>query len=86
MNYSKEPEFAQTALRQRRTGWLYTSGGRSGGGRESGSGRGRMGGFAAGPEGSCVCPRCGYAASHVIGNPCYQQTCPKCGNRMTRGS
>jgi len=63
MDYSKEPEFAQTVLRQRRIGWLYTSGGRSGGGRESGSGRGRgkgrMGGFATEPEGSCVCPRCG---------------------------
>ena len=51
MNYLKEPEFAQTALRQRRTGWLYASGGRRGGGRESGSGRGRrrgrMGRFAA---------------------------------------
>ena len=63
-----------------------SSGGGRGGGGGGGRGRGRMGGFAAGPGGSCVCPRCGYSTSHVIGTPCYQQTCPKCGSRMTRGS
>ncbi|MDH5732161.1 MAG: hypothetical protein OEY88_00060 [Candidatus Bathyarchaeota archaeon] len=62
MNYLEEPQFAQTALGQRSTGWLYTSrgsssghrGGRHGGGR----GSGRMGGFAAGPED----PVCAHAA------------------------
>ena len=74
------------------TGFLFMSGGRrgGGGGRGGGSGggrgRGRMGGFAAGPGGSCVCPRCGYSTSHAVGTPCYQQTCPKCGSRMTRGN
>lgn len=64
---------------------LFMSSGRRGrGGR--GRGMGRMGGFAAGLGGSCVCPRCGYSTPHVIGTPCYQQTCPKCGSRMTRGS
>ena len=64
-------------------GFLFISGGSRGGGR----GRGRMGGgFAAGPGGSCVCPRCGYTTPHTIGTPCYQQTCPKCGSRMTRGA
>jgi len=48
--------------------------------------RGRMGGFTAGPGGSCVCPRCGYSTPHTVGTPCYQQTCPKCGSRMTRGA
>ena len=49
-------------------------------------GQGRMGGpSAAGPGGVCVCPKCGYKASHVAGQPCNQQTCPKCGITMTRG-
>jgi len=60
--------------------------GGGGGGRGSGRGRGRMGGFAAGPGGFCVCPSCGYKMPHGIGTPCYQQTCPKCGSRMTRSS
>ena len=47
--------------------------------------RGKMGGFRVGPGGSCVCPRCGYTTPHTIGAPCYQQTCPKCGSKMTRG-
>jgi len=79
-----------TAPGQGGAGLLYMSSGRRGGGRGGGGGggrgRGRMGGFATGPGGSCVCPRCGYSTSHVIGAPCYQQTCPKCGSRMTRGS
>ena len=81
---------ALTAPRQGGTVFFSMSSGRRGGGRGggvgAGRGRGRMGGFAAGPGGSCVCPRCGYSTSHVIGTPCYQQTCPKCGSRMTRGS
>jgi hypothetical protein len=76
-----------TALRQGGAGFLFMSSGRRGrGGGGRGRGRGKMGGFAAGPGGSCVCPNCGYNTSHVIGTPCYQQTCPKCGSRMTRGS
>ena len=57
---------------------------RDSGGR--GMRRGRMGGFTAGPGGSCVCPKCGYTTPHTVGTPCYQQTCPKCGSRMTRGA
>ena len=76
-----------TAPRQGGAGFLFMSSSRRGrGGRASGGrGRGGMGGFAAGPGGFCVCPSCGYSTSHVIGTPCYQQTCPKCGSRMTRG-
>ncbi|MCD6478058.1 MAG: DUF134 domain-containing protein [Candidatus Aenigmarchaeota archaeon] len=48
-------------------------------------GRGRMGGFGAGPTGDCVCPKCGYRMPHQRGVPCYQQKCPKCGTPMTRG-
>ncbi|MBW2739863.1 MAG: hypothetical protein JRE64_13685 [Deltaproteobacteria bacterium] len=34
-------------------------------------GGGRMGGpFAAGPDGECVCPKCGHKVSHVRGQPC----------------
>jgi hypothetical protein len=54
--------------------------------RRQGQGRGWMGGpFAAGPGGDCVCPNCGNKIAHVAGKPCNQQTCPKCGVRMTRG-
>ena len=56
------------------------------GARGGGRGRGRMGGVSAGPGGSCVCPNCGYTASHMVGTPCYQQICPRCGSKMTRRS
>jgi len=48
-------------------------------------GGGRMGGFAEGPSGNCICPKCGYKESHQTGVPCYQKKCPKCGSPMTRG-
>lgn len=73
----------QTALARGGASFLFISSGHRGGG----GGRGRMGGgFAAGLGGFCVCPSCGYRTPHVRGTPCYQQTCPKCGSRMTRGS
>ena len=49
------------------------------------AGRGRMGGFAAGPGGICKCPKCGYEESQLRGQPCNQKKCPKCGTVMTRG-
>lgn len=50
-----------------------------------GMGRGLKGGpFAAGPGGSCVCPSCGEAVPHIVGQPCNQRSCPKCGDKMTR--
>jgi hypothetical protein len=49
-------------------------------------GRGRMGGpFAAGPGGTCICPKCKYEVPHQVGTPCYQIKCPKCGSSMVRG-
>lgn len=57
-------------------------GGTARGGR--GRRRGRKGGFAAGPGGSCVCPKCGYVTAHTVGSPCYQQVCPRCGTPMIR--
>ena len=61
-------------------------GGSSGGGRGmgQGGGQGRRGGFAAGPGGSCVCPKCGKTLPHQRGVPCLQITCPDCGTAMTR--
>ncbi len=47
-------------------------------------GRGRMGGFAAGPIGECVCPKCGTRIPHEPGKPCSQEKCPKCGTPMIR--
>lgn len=47
-------------------------------------GRGRMGGKAAGPEGACVCPKCGAKYPHQPGVPCYQQTCTKCKVKLVR--
>ena len=47
-------------------------------------GGGRMGGFASGPAGNCVCPKCGYKETHQTGIPCYQKKCPKCQTPMTR--
>jgi len=53
-------------------------------GAGQGQGQGRMGGFAMGPGGNCVCPSCGHAAAHQVGVPCTQIKCPKCGQPMTR--
>jgi hypothetical protein len=75
------PQRGYSSPKQGRTS-VYFMWNSRGGGR--GRGRGRMGGFAAGPGGSCVCPSCGYTTSHRLGSPCFQQTCPKCGTRMTR--
>jgi len=48
-------------------------------------GRGRQpDGFGLGPEGDCVCPKCGSKATHKRGIPCYEQKCSECGSPMTR--
>jgi len=58
----------------------------TGRGMGRGQGRGRMGGpFAAGPGGNCICPNCGHKEPHIVGQPCNQKICQKCGTRMIRG-
>lgn len=57
----------------------------TGQGLRTGQGRGRQAsGFGLGPNGECVCPKCGTRASHQRGLPCYEQKCPKCGSPMAR--
>jgi electron transport complex protein RnfB len=51
-----------------------------GGGAGSGGGRGQ--GF--GPQGECICPRCGTTKVHQAGVPCVQEQCPQCGASMVR--
>ena len=51
-----------------------------GGGRGMGGGGGRGMGIG----GECVCPKCGHRQAHQRGQPCNQQTCPKCNTRMVR--
>ncbi len=58
-------------------------GGRGGYRGGQGAGKGYMRGFR-GPEGECVCPRCGYRVPHQRGVPCRMLKCPKCGTPMTR--
>ncbi len=43
------------------------------------------GGQGRGSGGSCLCPACGHAQSHVRGVPCVSTVCPRCGAAMTRG-
>jgi len=37
-----------------------------------------------GPDGSCVCPKCGERISHQQGVACEEEKCPKCGAKMLR--
>ena len=51
---------------------------------QSGQGLGRNQGIAAGPQGKCVCIKCGTEVLHQRGTPCTEMKCPKCGAQMTR--
>ncbi len=81
-SYPSQEDFI---MRGRKGGGMGSGGGRGMGGQGRGQGAGRMGGpFAAGPEGACVCPQCGYQEPHERGVPCTQKMCPKCGIAMSR--
>ena len=54
-------------------------------GRGYGRGRGGQRQGTGGPS-YCVCPKCGYKASHVRGTPCLSTKCPKCGTSMMPSS
>jgi predicted Fe-Mo cluster-binding NifX family protein len=73
----------ELTMKKRNRGGRGTGGGQGRG--QSGQGLGRMGGsFAAGPDGACVCPQCGYQEAHQRGTPCMQKQCPQCGIPMSK--
>ena len=37
-----------------------------------------------GPEGFCICLRCGHRQVHEPGTPCRDQNCPQCGAALIR--
>lgn len=37
-----------------------------------------------GPDGKCVCPKCGYSVSHERGVPCGTLKCPRCNVNLER--
>jgi hypothetical protein len=71
-------------VQPRSRGLRLGAGGMGRGMRRGTKGRGRMNGFAAGPNGECICPKCKHKVTHQTGVPCYKQKCPKCGSAMTR--
>ncbi len=46
--------------------------------------RAKNGGKGLGPNGVCVCTKCGYEEQHGINDPCDTKLCPKCGTQMDR--
>ena len=52
--------------------------------KNSGRGRGRGNKPGSGPDGVCVCPKCGHQIKHSIGQRCMDITCPKCSTKMVR--
>lgn len=53
-------------------------------GRGMGRGQGRASRPGAGPDGNCICPKCGEKIFHQPGVPCASVSCPKCNTKMIR--
>ena len=51
---------------------------------KSSGGRGRNSGGACGPQGMCICAKCGARSVHQQGIPCTKLKCPDCGQTMIR--
>lgn len=51
---------------------------------ESPGGRGRNKGGSFGPDGFCVCAKCGEKVPHQKGVKCTTLKCPSCGHTMIR--
>lgn len=76
VEYAPAPGFGHC----RRKGLMTFSGGRLMS-RERHGYRRRLG---LGPEGFCVCPKCGFRKAHQAGIPCIQEKCPHCGSSLVR--
>ena len=68
---------------------IYNSGGQgsghgSGKGLGRGGGQGRNQGGAFGPNGNCICAKCGEKIPHIQGQKCTEVKCPACGHTMVR--
>ena len=48
--------------------------------------RSRSRGRLTGPDGYCICPKCGERLPHQLGISCFDVKCPKCSSMMTRES
>ncbi|MDP8287643.1 MAG: hypothetical protein RAP03_13295, partial [Candidatus Electryonea clarkiae] len=49
-----------------------------------GQGRGAGQGRGLGPQGDCVCSKCGKSMPHQRGVPCTDMKCPECGALVVR--
>ncbi len=52
--------------------------------RQAGRGVRRVSGSIGPAVGVCCCLSCGHVEPHEVGVPCWQRSCPVCGNAMTR--
>ncbi|MFO7611398.1 MAG: DUF5320 domain-containing protein [Clostridia bacterium] len=57
---------------------------RGSGMRNASKNAGRRGAAAAGPDGYCICPKCGEKSAHHTGSPCTSMMCSHCGTPMAR--
>jgi hypothetical protein len=53
-------------------------------GKEKGQGKRSGNKPGSGPNGSCICPRCGNKIPHLAGRPCKDINYLNCGTKMVR--